>query len=384
MAKPQPIIIGQGSNGCIYRPGIQCDGHPFNSSEIITKIQKTAPSSTHETAIGKKIMEIGKYQDHFAPITGSCKVSLASIDSYQIKKCNFLSNAYQKNTALTYESNAMKYVGKQNIIEYLLFVHTTKPNQLLQQIISKHLYLLDGFIKLSNKGIIHFDVKDNNIMCTDNTYTPIIIDFGLSIDISEIKPDNYKKIFFSYAPDYLPWCMDICMISYIVNKIDLSPNSQANTVNAETITTVINDFLKKNNVISEAEKTQFQQNYQVYFEQFNGKPWTEVIDNLLQYKLTWDNYALALIYLQFMDVFKMNNITETFPKWKEYKTLLQTIILSTPDQRPTIIDTKTKITAIFNNVNRDDMKNQISAIIHGDPNIAIKGSVPEMVRPAQI
>ena len=82
---------------------------------------------------------------------------------------------------------------------------------------------------LNNHGIIHYDIKGENIMYDKSRDIPVIIDFGLSIIKKDIKPnfndpdyiDRLSNYFYVYAPDYSLWCLDIHYLCFIINH----PNS---------------------------------------------------------------------------------------------------------------------------------------------------------------
>ena len=56
-------------------------------------------------------------------------------------------------------------------------------------IIHSYVYLLFSIYILDKYGIIHYDLKGENIMYDTTHKKPIIIDFGLSIKKDDIKPD---------------------------------------------------------------------------------------------------------------------------------------------------------------------------------------------------
>ena len=71
--------------------------------------------------------------------------------------------------------------------------------------------LLEGYSLLHDQNLIHMDVKSNNIMVNEKK-RPIIIDFGLTFDIEELKAaekndkETYNemidKIFFNPEAEY--------------------------------------------------------------------------------------------------------------------------------------------------------------------------------------
>ena len=97
-------------------------------------------------------------------------------------------------------------------------------------------------------------------MCKDKSGRPILIDFGLSVDTTNImtKEVNAREIFFSYVNSYVPWCLDITMITYLINKgknVDVKQENE-NAWRNEKITIdeakgVIRDYAEKNVLMNE-------------------------------------------------------------------------------------------------------------------------------------
>jgi hypothetical protein len=91
---------------------------------------------------------------------------------------------------------------------------------------------------------------------------PIIIDFGLSFNedavtlsnpSSPTKADVEKlhKVFFTYGPDYEPWCIDICIQTYIYNLIEDPINEK---ITSNELQDIIHDFFVKNNIVKKKKR----------------------------------------------------------------------------------------------------------------------------------
>jgi len=365
-------LISQGSYGCIFRPGFTCKGSPTKKG-YITKIQKIASTSKKETKLGKKIKKIDNYKDYFAPILTTCEVSLAKMEEDKLKKCEFIN----EDDTMEYESNKLRYVGKDTLSKYILNTVDRNPKQLIRILVDTYKNLLVGFDKLNAAGIVHMDVKENNIMIDDNTKNPIIIDFGLSSEITDLNKNNYKDTFFVYGPDYGPWCIDICMLTYMANELEseiIPPGMlgfldyeekkavkwQDGMVTKEKISKVITDFIKKNTVmtdlLSEKQRGEYNKKLHDYFNGFIGKKWAEVAESLLENVSTWDSYALSATYLQIIEVLELKNTNMDLPKWSSYKKILEDIILSRPDERDNSSKIIEKVNTIFTNVSSSENK----------------------------
>jgi hypothetical protein len=364
------IKLSEGTYGCIFRPGYQCNGKPNKSNKFITKIQRSQETSSRESEISELIRKIDHHGDFFSPIVEKpCLINLAKIEDEEIKKCSFLSGQNQASTQAsnqastqastqpTYESNKIRYIGKRTLADQIFYLFKKNPKNVFKHIFESHMHLLDGFKKLLDAGIIHFDVKENNIICETHTNTPIIIDFGLSFEIEKITKDNYRYAFFTYGPDYGPWCIDICFFTFVANK--LGDNWQDKIVDEKTINQVISDFFLQNdaiqNVLSETEQKQFQTNLKndfIYRFVKTKTTWKQMADYLIKFNGTWDNYSVCVIFLYIIKDMNLEKYINKFPKLNEYISLLKTIIMSLPENRMTIDQTKESMMKSIKIINR--------------------------------
>jgi hypothetical protein len=64
-------LLSQGGYGCIYYPGIDCNGHTI---PYMTKLVREDDGKI-EWAISKKVKQIPNYIRYFSPIESICTVS---------------------------------------------------------------------------------------------------------------------------------------------------------------------------------------------------------------------------------------------------------------------------------------------------------------------
>lgn len=345
-------IINQGAAGCIYKYGLDCRGIKLGD-KYITKIQRNEKLSDNEAVIGKKVSQIPYYSDHFAPVIECCDVNLANYDSTEINKCDFIKKGQQKKK--TYKMCKIPYVGKDTLAEHIYDVFNHTPKQLMKTIASTYTYLLKSIKILEDNNIIHYDIKENNIICNKYSNTPVIIDFGRSFDITQTKTniDKYKEIFFVYQPDFDYWCLDINFLMYMFNEI--GENWREQLVKEEIVLGIIDDFFGQTRIAMTLQKLHpdYKTKQVAYFTKFVGKKWSDVFSELIKYIKTWDNYALAITYLEFvMDFAELRKQStdegsDSNPIIRKYSDLLTHIIISAPDERPSIGETITRTIELF-------------------------------------
>lgn len=350
-------MISQGTYGCIFRPGFHCNGRVIHSNKYITKIQRKKGTSDHEAEIGEEIRKIPHYDDYFAPILEKpCLINMASIQDNEIKKCDFLKSI--SNAKAPFESNRIRYVGKHTLADSLLNEYHRRPKTIIKKFVETNIHLLNGYKKLNDAGIIHFDVKENNIMCEDMTNKPIIIDFGLSIKTSSIKLETLRDYFFVYGPDYGPWTIETAVICYIIHKLD--KNWKRVPITKEIFKTVIADYCKQNygviDLLTEQERKAYYTYLQLFFDKYVNRSGEEVVNEMLAFKESWDNYAVAVIFLYIIKDMHITEYIEHSTKLRAYIDYLKYIMICMPDKRPRLQNTKEHILNIFRKADRKEEK----------------------------
>ena len=350
-------LLDEGGYGCVYYPGISCNGKK-EMPKFITKIQKVNDTFKNEHFISEKIRKIKGYTKHFAPIIKVCPVKLTKFNIHEIRQCSKLSTETKSQIeGPKYVSSKIRYVGKRNIGDYLQsYVNRTHS---IAEVLYTHVYLLKGIRELNRIGIIHYDLKYDNIMYDDTLKIPIIIDYGLSIYTPELSPINYKKEFFAFVA-YSYWCIDIVICSYIFQKIKYERSKTAKITKGE-LEMIYDVFVSSSYgeqthtnalftlaTLRDSDYEKFRETYMTYFGEFVGKSWFELYEHLIKYSNTWDNYSLSMVYLIELDNLhqlypKTYEKLSTLPSFSKYINLLEKTIFSMPTERPSILDTISQI-----------------------------------------
>tara|TARA_X000000950_G_scaffold270767_1_gene350973 strand:- start:884 stop:2128 length:1245 start_codon:yes stop_codon:yes gene_type:complete len=377
-------ILNQGTYGCIFKPGLTCEGMVDNSVRNITKLQRKKETSENEVEIGKKLMDIKQYKRHFAPIVESCDVDISKVIDNEFRKCKFIDENEKANKSLSFEINKISYIGKETLMTYT-FNLLKKENALefSKMFINNFKILIKGVEKMSNVNIVHFDVKENNIMTRKQTGRPIFIDFGLSFDMEEVRLDenNYFDVFYVYEPSYAPWCFEINMINYILNEIGKDMETVEDIVNLHVsgsqIDTFISDFFDSNtvfkNVLEEKEILQMKYNYSDYLKELvrknssaTGIKWQVIFEEMFTYFKTWDVYGVCMCYLYMFPDLSLNELE--VEHIKSFKSFLKSMIMSTPEKR---LDAKKCLVELekLNKVSGLDIENLQQTLIKRRENI---------------
>ena len=370
-----PKYVNRGTYGCIYQPMIQCSASisPFVAEQYISKISKQNDS---EERIGTLLRHIPHYQYYFAPIIMSCPINLGEIDEREIKKCEIMDDlskeSKEQNPISEYKSYKIRYVGKYHVAKYIDIIRGDSSKNIVGKCIEMHIHLLRALTKMGNAHLVHYDLKNNNIIIDDRYHTPIIIDFGISFETTSLDTFDYvtyKNIFYSDYNVYPPWCIDIILLSYIILNVPdiyqvtdpaaipavfdriisdmeikhledtyikfLTDNQVYKNMTMSPKTTPAPPSATIENPTNDAEwKTAEETKMKRLLVPFLGKTWKELIAKLIVNIGSWDNYSLAII---------MKEIMKSYNEPSPYIDILTHIIASDPETRPTAEKTLNEI-----------------------------------------
>ena len=321
-------LISQGAFGCVFHPGLDCNDSIENKEKKLTKIQVSNIYSKNEIDIGLQLSQFDKNYLYFLPVVSKCNINLNKLNANtelnfkeEFKKCKIIREEDSKLVGMTIPY--LKSITFQDIL------NNQNISYKIVSIIEIYKYLLTGLDLLWTQQIIHFDFKINNIIFTNDTTSPRIIDFGLSIPFDKITDDNIRNYFYIYAPRWHVWCLDIHLLNYLLHE------HTSDVLDLEACELVADEFVIHSLIYSKSSIQEFNR-YKVkcknYTGQFANKSKKYVIDNILKYANTWDNYSLSHLYIT-----KINscfrNTNNTFIKmWKQ---LLYTNIDPDPKNRIT-------------------------------------------------
>jgi len=173
-----PIFLSQGTYGCVYRPGIQCGTNATLGNNFITKIHRKEKYAEKEISNSNKIKKlISQHSKYFAVSIADCSIDISKISGNEMQKCDFIKNNTPSEKPTTeFISTKMRYIDGITLGDFLDNVKIKVDSQIFS--ITKRLY--QSVQKLHSAKIVHYDLKENNMIIRINNGLPILIDFGLS------------------------------------------------------------------------------------------------------------------------------------------------------------------------------------------------------------
>lgn len=341
-------LIGQGTYGCAYRPSIRCKDQKVGSAHYLSKVQVKDKSSEIELLAGTIIKTIPNHDQYFAPILDQCPIDISKIENSELKNCDVIKEGFRRKSAPHYISSKIRYVGKETLDDYYQHLLKCSKTPLLtlenywKILGNSHVYLLNSITILNKAGLLHLDIKENNIMRDELNKTFVIIDFGLSYEIKDLNRENYvqhgKKPFGVQVESYIPWPIEMNIMSYIARKVQektsagygaIQPDIWSNKMeNASELKELCNMFLKTNTLLqdelfSREECKDYLERLHKWVETMRGKTWGEVWDIVAKTHLSWDAYSLSTMYLKEMKMTNVISFLQELPELKKAEPKLQ-------------------------------------------------------------
>ena len=327
-------LLSQGGYGCIFYPGLTCNAEPTNNKTLATKVQIRNFTSENETEVGEILTKHQGYKLFFLPVIDRCAIDIRNANKRELNKCDVIKNMDEEYVAMN-----IPYVDAMSFTKVL---STLAPKDVILTVLETYRYLLMALEKLHTAKIVHFDLKMENILFTKGTTNPRIIDFGISIPMEKLEDDNMSNYFYIYSPDYYIWCLDINVISYIMNETKQELTEEDAIEIAELTAAscnVIQDFGPefadeyRNMCLKQAKK-------------YTNKNRDEVVYDLLTKCWTWDNYSLSIMFIRVLTLLFPNKDSRN-----EMVTMFLDLLIKNinpdPDKRLTIEETQKEFEDIF-------------------------------------
>lgn len=328
-------LIDQGGFGCVFYPGLNCKSKfRQTNNKLVSKIQLNSFNARNEVYIGSIILKIPNYKLYFLPVISECNLSIAQINQSMIDKCDIIEKDHDK-----YKVLELPYL--ENISFEKLFADFKRTTQhLFLTFIETYKYVAIAIGELIDKQIVHYDIKEQNILYSTKFDNPILIDFGISIPINKLTTSNLKEYFYTYSPDYYLWSIEIHIINYILHVGKLTH---------EAIQSTVEKYIANNSAFRSLSD-EFKNNYSKaaidFFTPFLKHDSTYTVTKLIEFYKTWDLYSLSIMYLKLLNkLFYKQYFKNSFII--AFSQLLLQNVCPNPNKRLSSSDTQKKYIDIF-------------------------------------
>ena len=356
-AAPDIELLSQGGYGCVYTPALRCNNDTESNSDpsnYILKLQVMNKSAENEIFMGKLISKIPKWRQHFACIESKCDVDIRKIDENLLDNTGSTCKIFEKSDNLV--ALTIPFIRDGSFTKNII---TPKKEKTFPCLVHSYQDLLDSLKLLAEQDIVHYDLKNDNLLYDTILNKPIVIDFGLSISFKHVKSmidtrkrktehtvssevlRKLKDYFYVFATEYYLWCLEIHFICYLLHE------GQGNGLTREVIEEICSVYVKNNKAFQTFSKdflVSYIESSIDYYSQFIGKTAEYTVLKLIEHYLTWDNYSLSIVFIKLLSSVYKEKTNKTIQFF--YELLIQNMHPN-PDKRLSLEATLIQSKKIF-------------------------------------
>lgn len=340
-------LVNQGAYGCLYHPGLRCNGNTVKDTRYATKLVVQDEVAANEVAVGNAVKRIVNYSVNFVPVIDTCVVNLSKVrrnNPHALEKCDVVDDASKKTKFLLMK---MPYVDSLYFYDYIASMGGNKKH-IISCIFDTYDYLMESVERLAEHGIVHHDLKLQNILMNLKTDTPVIIDFGLSIVVGTSSPQTipaafWKLHFYKYSPKYYVWPLETHVINYLWNE------SASGVLTRAEVESICGAFVNANDalrIFSRGFRARYLRACIDHHARWIGMDRGAACAGLLAGWRTWDNYSLSIAYLQIIGFVSQKGFTDN-ALIVNYVQLLLTNVHPDPERRKSPTETKRAFSDLF-------------------------------------
>ena len=324
--------VSIGTKDPLVRRFVSMDLLGLNEIHITNKIKNQIPDTWSK--------HFYLFEDVETMKIGALDTGIQNLHAFRELKDDGTSLVWYKNRHLVYMDGYLRSLSCSR--KYILFVTDFYRRLLL------NIDLLVGC------QIVHNNIGFKSLVV--DFETPILTNFRFGLDLKTNSRSNIKRFFIQYAPDRLQWALEIHLLCYLqTNKLDSLSFSNIELVVKSVVAE--NTFLK---TFGQKIVTKYIDEGINYFSKYVNKNTDWIVDDVLRYANTWDNYALSVAYLKIIiDLY--SNISNKNSKANKSKFLIQfmqllvTNIHSNPLKRLLVKDTTNKFAKLMDECDMNDL-----------------------------
>lgn len=326
------------------------DDEEPHCSTIDTKIVPLDYYIENEIANVKKIKHFSSYDTYFYLFYSVEKLQIAKIDDdiYHLKQIHKIKE--DNNVLFKFERKKLSYMEK-----YLQTL--TSPRKYIYTLIEFYKHINRGLQLLVQNKIVCNHINIHNIVI-DKFENPLLCNFKFSIDIANPHVlQHIKHLFIEYDPTYLTWSPELHILNFLLtNKFE--------SLSLFNIENIFHECVKHNYILhtfGSSVVDDFKKSGINYYKKYINKSFDFIVNDILQYWHSWDNYAISILYLQLLigihkKIKKNNKFIIVFMK------LLVKNISAVPENRLTLENTLKKFDSILYSIIDSDKSVMIDLI----------------------
>jgi serine/threonine protein kinase len=195
-------VLGKGSYGCVISPNLECDDFKVvNGDMYVSKLSKPREyiKDDYDIVEALNIKNLPGYYNHLLVPVTKCRYDETKIKSIIGTDKDVSECIINKSIDESSFDNIIQYKGDITFYKY----RDQNPTSLFTDMLPIYMALFDTIKFLNNNGIMHRDLKNDNILIDTTNKRVKLIDFGFAAPISEKLYSSYGNYDVGYADYYI-------------------------------------------------------------------------------------------------------------------------------------------------------------------------------------
>jgi hypothetical protein len=218
--------------------------------------------------------------------------------------------------------------------DYLFSLSTIK--KVLSMVITNYQSLLSNIFDLYDNNICFFNLEPENILFYKNR--PIMIDFQQTFVTQTYHSTTSLTIFQDHFYSFIMKKTNLIYYPIEIHLFYHMIEKQVDILTYDMIESIYDSFISQLSILtffSEAYSKKYRQVCYGFLEKYLNKDKTLILNEIIPFSYTWDNYSLSIIFIHLIGSFiRVSGIKETF--LNDLLTILSKNIHPSPSKREKI------------------------------------------------
>jgi len=298
------------------------------------KIIKIYEECVNEIRISEKIKQIPYFFLYFSPIKNSKILNVSDIDENILE----LSEIAEKKYYVLLFTEDLHYSSFSHF-----FNNLSNPREKVLELFDSYTYLLKGINALNSNKIVYFDINEEKIGYNKKKQ-PLLKNFSESFCIN----DDFSQRFNNYTPEIYSLPLETHIITFLKDE-----SREKKSISQTNIEEICKDFIVKNQALRgfppEFIKT-FYKSLVLQGLSFSiiNQSREKIIEKMIKYSITWDNYSLSALFLPIVTKIQ-ENLKKPNTFFEGFSQLLLLNMDPNPEKRLSPLKTIEKFQDLFDN-----------------------------------
>jgi len=301
------------------------------------KIIKNYEECVNEIKISEKIKQIPYFFLYFSPIKNSKMLNVSDIDENILE----LSEIAEKRYYVLLLTEDLHYSSFSHF-----FNNLSNSREKVLELFDSYTYLLKAIHVLNTNKIVYFDTIDEKIGYNKKKQ-PLLKNFSESFCIND-DFSVFEKMFTKYNPEIYSLPLETHIITFLKDE-----SREKKSISQANIEEICKDFIVKNQALRgfspEFIKT-FYKSLVLQGLSFSiiNQSREKIIEKMIKYSITWDNYSLSALFLPIITKIR-ENLDKPNTFFDGFSQLLLLNMDPNPEKRLTPLKTIEKFQDLFDN-----------------------------------